>query len=201
LHLFLQAYKDHLGTIEEDDPCRLDLTITLLKHTSNMVELFSDKHGIYHVNDNRIRALNDSLNFFTEWEQQITTGKEFVSTKLWFDMQSMILGFTSIVRERLSRFPGSVVKPAIVNQDLVENHFSQLRGANGQNENPTYQLTQGTQNSVIFGQSIVSKKSNTGGVQSNSFVGLPNISLFGRNKKPKLAATAGLLINENEQSL
>jgi hypothetical protein len=198
LHLFLQAYKDHLGTIEEDDPGRLDLTITLLKHTSNMVELFSDKHGIYHVNDNRIRALNDSLNFFTEWEQQITTGKEFVSTKLWFDMQSMILGFTSIVREKLSRFPGSVIKPAIVNQDLVENHFSQLRGANGQNENPTYQLTQGTQNSVIFGQSIVSKKSNTGGVQSNSFVGLPNISLFGRNKKPKLAATAGLLINENE---
>ncbi len=201
MHLFLQAYKDHLGTIEEDDPGRLDLTITLLKHTSNMVELFSDKHGIYHVNDNRIRALNDSLNFFTEWEQQITTGKEFVSTKLWFDMQSMILGFTSIVREKLSRFPGSVIKPAIVNQDLVENHFSQLRGANGQNENPTYQLTQGTQNSVIFGQSIVSKKSNTGGVQSNSFVGLPNISLFGRNKKPKLAATAGLLINENEQSL
>ena len=198
MHLFLQAYKDHLGTIEEDDPGRLDLTITLLKHTSNMVELFSDKHGIYHVNDNRIRALNDSLNFFTEWEQQITTGKEFVSTKLWFDMQSMILGFTSIVREKLSRFPGSVIKPAIVNQDLVENHFSQLRGANGQNENPTYQLTQGTQNSVIFGQSIVSKKSNTGGVQSNSFVGLPNISLFGRNKKPKLAATAGLLINENE---
>ena len=201
MHLFLQAYKDHLGTIEEDDPGRLDLTITLLKHTSNMVELFSDKHGIYHVDDNKIRALNDSLNFFTEWEQQITTGKEFVSTKLWFDMQSMILGFTSIVREKLSRFPGSVIKPAIVNQDLIENHFSQLRGANGQNENPTYQLTQGTQNSVIFGQSIVSKKSNTAGVQSNSFVGLPNKSLFGRNKKPKLAATAGLLISENEQSL
>ena len=83
----------------------------------------------------------------------------------------------------------------------MKNHFSQLRGANGQNENPTYQLTQGTQNSVIFGQSIVSKKSNTGGMKSNLFVGLPNKSLFGRNKKTKLAATAGLLINENEHSL
>ena len=68
-----------------------------------MVELFSDKHGIYHVNDNRILALNDSLKFFTKWEQQTTTGKEFVSAKLWFDMQSMILGVTSMVREKLSR--------------------------------------------------------------------------------------------------
>ena len=194
----LKAYNVHLGTIKEENPDRLDLSITLLKHTSNMVELFSDKHGIYHVNDNRILALNDLLKFFTEWEQQTTNGKEFVSAKLWFDLQSMILGFTSMVREKLSRFPGSVIKPAIVNQDLVENHFSQLRGANGQNENPTYQLTQETQNSVIFGQSIVSKKINTGGIKSNSFVGLPNKSLFGKNDKPKIEAPAGLLINENE---
>ena len=91
-----------------------------------------------------------------------------------------------------------MIKPAIVNQDLVENHFSPLRGANRQNENPTYQLTQATQNSVIFGQSIVSKKSNTGGMKRNSFVGLPNKSLFGKNDKPEIEAPAGLLINENE---
>ena len=103
-----------------------------------------------------------------------------------------------LVREKLSRFPGSVIKPAIVNQDLVENRFSQLRGANGQNENPTYQLTQAAQNSVIFGQSIVSKKSNTGGMKSNSFVGLPNKSLFDKNDKAEIEAPAGLLINENE---
>ena len=111
----LKAYKAHLGIIKEENPDRLDLSITLLKHTSNMVELFSDKHGIYHVNDNRILALNDLLKFFTEWKQQTTNGKEFVSAKLWFDLQSMILGFTSMVREKL--------KPAILNQDLVENHF------------------------------------------------------------------------------
>jgi hypothetical protein len=147
-----------------------------------MVELFSDKHGIYHVNNNRIRALNNSLILFTEWKRQSTTGKEFVSAKLWFGIQSMILGFTSVIREKLSRFPGSVIKPAIVNQDLVENHFSQLRGANRQNENPTYQLTQRTQNFVIFGQSMVNKKSNTGGAKRSSFVDLPNKSLFGKNK-------------------
>ena len=91
-----------------------------------------------------------------------------------------------MVRKKLSRFPGSVIKPVIVNQDLVENHFSQLRGANGQTENPTYHLTQGTQNSIIFGGLIVSQKGNTGGTKSNLLVSLPNKSLFGMNGKPKL---------------
>ena len=131
------------------------------------MKLFSDKHGVFHVNDNRIRELNHGLQFFTEWQQQCTSGKAFVSSKLWFDLQSMVIGLTSMVRTKLTRFPEAVIKPAIVNQDIVENHFLQLRGDNGQNENPTYQLTQGTQNSVIFGQPTVSKKSNTGGTKND----------------------------------
>ena len=63
-----------------------------------------------------------------------------------------------MVSYQLSKFPDAVVRPAIVNQDA----FSQLRGANVQNENPTYILTQSTQNAVIFGQSIISRKSNIG---------------------------------------
>ena len=144
--------------------------------------------------------LNDSLKFFTDWEQQTTTGKLFVSAKLWFDMQSMILGVTSMVREHLSRFHGSVIKPAIINQGLVENHFSQQRGANGQNENPAYHLTQGTQNSVIFGQSIVSLKSNIGGTKSSSFAGLPNKSLFGKSGKPKFDSSC-LVTHQRNQRL
>ena len=93
------------------------------------------------------------------------------------------------------------IKPAILNQDMVENHFSQLRGANGQNESPTYQLTQGTQNSIIYGQSVVSRKSNTGGIKSTMFVGLPNESLFCKNKKIKLGNTSGLLVKENDQDV
>ena len=111
--------------------------------------------------------------------------KEFLSEKLWFDLQSMILGFTSMVKTKLSRYHGSIIKPAIINQDVVENHFSQLRGANGQNDNPTYSLTQGTQNSVIFGQTPISKKSNTGTAKKDSFAGLPRQNIFcASGKKP-----------------
>jgi hypothetical protein len=119
--------------------------------------------------------------------------KEFVSSKLWFDLQSMILGFGAMVKTKLSRFPGTLIKPAIINQDVVENHFSQLRGANGQNENPTYQLAQGTQNSIIFGQTTLSKKCNTGGTTNNSFDGLPK-HIFGKTSKHKCGTTSGLIL-------
>ena len=69
-----------------------------------------------------------------------------------------------------------------MNQDLVENHFSQLRSAIGQNENPTYLLTQGTQNSIIFGQTTISKKSNTGTSRNSSFAELPKENLFSKKK-------------------
>ena len=101
------------------------MTILFLRHTSRMVELFSDKHAIYQICDPRLQDLNESLWFFKEWQQHANIGKEFISAKLWFDLQSMILGFTAIVKAKLSRFPGTSIKPAIVNQDVVENHFSQ----------------------------------------------------------------------------
>ena len=142
---------------------RLDETIKLLKPTSGIVELFSDKHVIFDTKDVRLEKLNAALDYFNAWKDQMYSPEEknqVFSEKLWFDLQSMILGFRSIVEVKLAYFPGSVMKPAIINQDLVENHFSQLRAANGQNENPTYPLTQSTQNSVIFGQTTLSQKGN-----------------------------------------
>jgi hypothetical protein len=164
-------------------PGDLDFTVAFLKHTSSMVELFSDKHAIYDVNDARLKDLETALRFFSDWKQQVTKGNQFFSEKLWFDLQSMIHGFTSIVQTKLSRFPGSTIKPAIANQDVVENHFSQLRSANGQNDNPTYQAVQGTQNSIIFGQTSISKKSNTGVAKNTSFADLPKQHLFSSRAK------------------
>ena len=150
-------------------------------HTSRMVELFADKYVIYQMKDTRLLHLREALQFFREWyEETLTTKskKEFISDKLWFDLNSMILGLCQLVRIKLQRFPGSVVKPCILNQDVVENHFCQLRAANGQNENPTYALAEASQNSVIFGQSTISRKSNTGSTRNLTFTDLPKDKLF-----------------------
>jgi hypothetical protein len=104
----------------DENANRLDESIELLKHTSAMIELFSDKYVIYDANYVRLQQLNEALRYFSHWKEQVQQAKnQFFSNKLWFDLQSMILGFHSIVEVKLSRFPGSVIKPAIMNQDLV----------------------------------------------------------------------------------
>lgn len=146
----MQAYKSNL-TANGQDGTVLDESIKFLEITSSMIELFSDSHAIYEINDPRLCRLKKSLDYFNSWKAGISDEKEFFSSKLWYDLKSTILGFLAVVRIKISKFPGSLIKPMIVNQDLVENHFSQLRGANSQNENPTYLLAQSTQNSIILG--------------------------------------------------
>ena len=74
----------------------------------------------------------------------------------------MCIGFVSIIAVKLKNYPQSVIKPAIVNQDCVENHFCQVGACNGQNNNPTYYQQESTQNSIRFGQSTISRKSKAG---------------------------------------
>lgn len=110
------------------------------------------------------------------WKQECgEDGSKFVSSKLWFDLQSMCLGFKSLVEIKLRRFPQSVIKPAIVNQDCVENHFCQVRANNGQNNNPTYHQQESAQNAIRFGQTVISRKSNT---RNSTNVPMSSCSLF-----------------------
>ena len=37
----------------------------------------------------------------------------------------MIHGFKAVVKIKLTRFPNSTIKPWLLNQDVVENHFCQ----------------------------------------------------------------------------
>ena len=67
------------------------------------------------------------------------------------------------------QFPSSVIKPALVNQDGIENHFCQVRSCNGQNNNPTYLKQESTQNSIRYGQTTISPKSNVGKACDSSF--------------------------------
>jgi hypothetical protein len=126
----------------------------LLEQTSELVSLFNDKLYISSVHDKRLKKLEKFHELMKIWANQ-TEGKShlFVSSKLWFG---------SLVSIKLSHFPQSVVKPAIINQDCVENHFGQVRSCNGQNNNPTYLQQQSTQNSIRIGQTFISRKSNAG---------------------------------------
>jgi hypothetical protein len=153
--LFLQSYQEHLQ-IKYNAGSSLNSTVTLLS-------LFNDKMYITSVQDKRLKQLQKFYIQTKCWANE-TEGKPclFLSSKLWFDLQSMCLGLSALVSIKLSQFPQSVVKPCIINQDCVKNHFGQVRSCNGQNNNPTYLQQQSMQNSIRIGQTFISPKTNAG---------------------------------------
>ena len=146
------------------DGSSLDSTVDLLALTSCAIQLFNDRQNIKSISDHRLVELQEFLSFLKHWKAEAgnDSSKKFFTSKLWFDLQSIILGFESIVAIKLKKFPQSVIKPAIINQDYVENHFCQVRACNGQNNNPTFHLPESAQNSIRYGQTTISRKSNAG---------------------------------------
>ena len=161
----MKVYRKHLSDNGKDGS-QLDATIKLLEHSSASIELFStSRQAICSSSDGRLKQLDRFLTFLGDWQTEVTaekSPKHFISDKLWFDIQSMIHGFKAIVNIKLSANPSSSIKPWLVNQDVVENHFCQIRACNGQNQNPTYRLQEQTQNSIRYGQKTMSRKSNVG---------------------------------------
>lgn len=171
--LYPQKYQEDLTTNNKDGS-ELDGIIILLCHTSQLIQLFNDKLPITSSTDQRLQRLDEFYQFLIEWREETSQKNvNYVSTKLWFDLQYMCLGFRAMVATKLSQFP-SIIKPTLVNQDCVENHFCQVRSCNGQNNNPTYLKQQSTQNSIRFGQTTISRKSNASNPSASSF---PSCSL------------------------
>ncbi|KAK3747781.1 hypothetical protein QZH41_010671, partial [Actinostola sp. cb2023] len=159
----MKAYKDHLRNKPGQNENSLDATIALLNHSSKMVQLFNDKYTLSSVTDSRLKELRQFLKFIDDWKCS-TEGdaKKFISPKLYFDLQSMVHGFQAIVSIKTMFHQSAIVKPGIINQDVVENHFCQIRACNGQNNNPTWRLQEATQNTIRYGQTTISRKSNAG---------------------------------------
>ena len=135
----------------------------LLQHIAEIVNLFNLKCPLTNINDIRLKKLNSFYSFMLDQREKSTDhNSSFISRKLWLDLQSMCLGFHALVQVKLQYFPYSCIRPAIVKQDCVENHFCQVRSYNGQNNNLTYNQQQSTQNSIQFGQTVNSRKSNVG---------------------------------------
>ena len=164
----LQKYREHT------QDSSLDAVVDLLQHTSEMVSLFNDRLYICSTDDNRLHRLNEFHQWISQWAKATENKRNlFISTKLHFDLESMCLGFQSMVHYKLLKERNAVIKPAIVNQDCVENHFCQIRSCNGQNDNPTFVQQQSTQNSIRLGQTTISPKSNASCQTSNNDTRLP----------------------------
>ena len=137
----------------------------LLGITSKLVENFADSRPILSIADQRLSANNEAMLWLKEWEGQYRSDKNtFITTECYNDMMSMLMGSFEVVKLKLEEYPLCPIYLHRMNSDIVENIFSSQRGiCNGSCTNPTYlQYSKGI-NTVIIGQSMKSKKSNTGG--------------------------------------
>ena len=152
LSVSLQAYEGHLVSKGQEENYRAEInaSIELLNHTSKLVALFNDKQAISTEQDERLQELKEFLSFNMQSCKSSTEGKanQIFSPKVWFNLQSMAYGFQAIISIKLSKYPQSVIKPAIINQDAVGNHFCQVRACNGQNNNPSWRLQEKAQNTI-----------------------------------------------------
>lgn len=119
-----QSYRDHIMSSMEDqelnDGTPLNCALQLFQHTAEIVDLFNSKCPLTSINDIRLRKLNRFYSFMLDWREKSTDdNSSFISSKLWFDLQSMCLVFHVLVQVKLHKFPHSCIKLAIVNQDWL----------------------------------------------------------------------------------
>ena len=148
-----------------DTGSELDSTLELLQNISVIVNIFRDSKPIVDRCDDRLRIMQDVMDFFVKWENSVkneasikSKEKTLISHQTREDIVSCLLGFIEMCGQRLKSRVWSIV-PSRVNSDLIENREPFIM------EPTRIQLTLGycrTVNSVILGQTSVSRKSNTG---------------------------------------
>ena len=167
----MRCYAAHIKDGKED----LDSTIELLENTSILVSNFRDNRPIREIGDYRLAENRKVMEWFREWESDILSKKDIkdkekllISHQTRADLCSLILGFEELCAHRLKTCSGSVI-PSRLNSDVIENVFCQQRGLhNGNNTNPTYLNYARTMNTVILGQTSISRKSNAGPTQESA---------------------------------
>ncbi|CAG2224496.1 unnamed protein product [Mytilus edulis] len=166
MYHLMKLYQQTLG----ESGSMLNATVKLLSNTSVLIANFRDNRAITDLSDDRLRQNHDVMDFFIKWEKSIqldTTVKQkemcMISHQTRQDIVSCILGFEEYSQYRLKNNNASVI-PSRLNSDVIENVFCQQRTLHsGANTNPTYLGYCHAMNSVILGQTTVSRKSNTGG--------------------------------------
>ena len=139
----------------------------LLQHSSVMVEVFKDPRPLSTLSDPRIKKLQASANYFSQFVGADPTLS--FTTQTSYDIMSSINGFIELLHNciplRLS------LVPAYINSDAIENHFCMVRSLfNGASDHPAYYAYSNLQNSIILTQPPgLPKKRNA----NDSFIEVP----------------------------
>uniref|UniRef100_U9U392 Uncharacterized protein n=1 Tax=Rhizophagus irregularis (strain DAOM 181602 / DAOM 197198 / MUCL 43194) TaxID=747089 RepID=U9U392_RHIID len=81
------------------------------------------KINFWSLEDSRINTLKEIQNWFVYDNKQKTESKGWISSQCQFDLILSINGFLRILKYLLSNYPGSIVQPKRISQDILEGLF------------------------------------------------------------------------------
>jgi hypothetical protein len=100
---------------------------------------------------------------FARMRQLVRDTRVFLTMETREDLDFMYHGIIFLISFCIEELHTEIV-PARLNSDIIENIFCQQRSLyHGPTTNPTYNSYRTGINSVILGQSVISRKSNAGG--------------------------------------
>lgn len=173
LHLMKMYRKSLSGEAGQQ---ALSAVIQFLEHSSTLVEFFTDQRPVKDMSDERIMKLSIAYNWYKSWEKQVCQNdtisrryKSLLTMETREDLDFMYHGIMSLITFCIEVLKTEVV-PARLNSDIIENIFCQQRSLyHGPTTHPTYNSYRTGINSVVLGQSLVSRKSNAGGNGAKPF--------------------------------
>jgi len=120
------------------NPENLASSIRLLE----LVEIFCSRdRPISTWDDKRFEMMNNALNYFKSWEDDVekslllVASKNLMTQKTRTDINSALHGIISLSKSMLNGT--NSINPGYLNSDIVENLFEQRGVRNGLNSNPT----------------------------------------------------------------
>lgn len=173
----LHLMKTYSNTLGEAGKAALSGAVEFLKASSILVSFFGDPRPVKDMSDVRLNELKESYNWFKAWEEEVCQSntsvkryKSLITMETREDLDFMYFGVMSLIKLCIEEIHTEIV-PARLNSDIIENIFCQQRSLyHGPTTNPTYNSYRTGINSVIIGETVVSKKSNSGRHSASPFV-------------------------------
>ena len=89
------------------------------------------------LKDSRIDTLKEIRDWFICGEKQKTESKEWISSQCQFDLILSIDGFLGMLTFVLNKYPGSIIQPRRISQDMLEGLFGTIRELGGDSSTQT----------------------------------------------------------------
>lgn len=95
------------------------------------------KIGFQSLEDPRINTLKEIYNWFVDGNKQKKDPKEWISSQCQFDLILSINGFLGMINYFLKKYPGSMIQPRRISQDMLEGLFGNIRELGGDSSTHT----------------------------------------------------------------